>query len=148
MPWQGYFWCYYDEQPGYQIRAMDRTYRDLWSGYLGATLWLDDEDEETIGSASYPWLLRAAKTAKRLGFTPGIYSRRRLWNGDDRESPGDLAPAFGGWPLWLADYDSTGDPRPADLAPFGPPNMLQSPRLGWSVPRLGPHDTNQAYDVD
>jgi len=149
IPWQGYFWCYYDQPPGPSIRALDSAYGDLWAGYHGSTLWLDDEDEETIGEDNYRWLHRAAGTARRLGFTPGIYSRPSLWDGSDRPFPAaGYALEFATWPLWLTAWGLPIGERPSPVAPWLQVTMAQYRQGQLAIPGIGPFDPNVAFGVD
>lgn len=148
IPWQGYHWCYYDQPAGPSVRSLESAFGDIWAGYYGSTLWLDDEDEDSIGEDNYRWLHRAGKAAKRLGFTPGIYTRPSLWNGTDRElAPGILLDEFATWPLWLTAWSSPFGTRPNPIARWSTVTMAQYRQGSLSIPGLGPFDPNAAFGV-
>lgn len=149
VPWQGYFWNYYDEPPGPAIRSLEPAFGDIWAGYHGATLWLDDEDESSIGDDNYRWLRRAGSAARRMGFKPGIYTRPSLWNGTEREvAPGAFLDEFATWPLWLTAWGSPYGTRPNPIGRWESVTMAQYRQGALQIPGLGPFDPNAAFGVD
>lgn len=147
MPWQGYVWCYWRQDPGTLFQDLKSSYGDLWDGYYGRTLWLDDEEKAGLGITNYAWLRSAAWCAELQGFVAGIYTRRSLWDGGSRKLPPGHGLHFAEWRLWLADWDYDGASDVEPLPPFTSVAIVQSPNLPFGVPSISVYDRNQAFHV-
>lgn len=104
IPWQGYLWCYWQDDPvEHWIRATEMLPAG-WPGYHGSGIWLDCEDTPHRPGAAFTWLMAYSHMLALEGFTPGIYTGT-WWV---RQNPAEFAGMRAGYlarmPAWWANY--------------------------------------------
>jgi len=104
IPWQGYLWCYWQDNPvDHWARATEKLPKD-WPGYHSLGIWLDMEDKCDPPLLALSWVYRYKLLLKPEGFEVGVYTGEWWLDAHRSAFTTHLAPIWRTFPLWFANY--------------------------------------------
>lgn len=118
IPWQGYLWCYWRDDPYEHWMAAQEKLPRGWPGYHQLGIWLDMEDACAPAKGALEWVNSYATLLRADGFSPGVYTG--LWW--IRQHAGafydDRGRYWAQYPLWWASYGVTPECQPSSIGPW------------------------------
>lgn len=104
IPWQGYLWCYWDDDPFDHWHRATELLPGEWPSYHQLGIWLDMEDACVPARKSLEWVSAYANLLATDGFVPGVYTGK-WWVDQHRAAfTGHRAKYWATFPVWWARY--------------------------------------------
>lgn len=104
IPWQGYLWCYWDDDPYQHWQLAQERLPAGWAGYHRLGIWLDMEDNCPNAAAALEWVGAYASLLTRDEFVPGVYTGRWWIDQHPAAFAGGRTRYWTQYPLWWASY--------------------------------------------
>lgn len=125
IPWQGYLWAYWSDDPFDHWQRVKERLPEGWHGYYGRNIWIDLEDFEQPAIATLAWVMAYAEMLRAEDFLPGVYLGE-WWADAEREAfEGGRAELWTRYPLWFARYNGYRTCQPQGTAPWASVAMHQ-----------------------
>lgn len=147
IPWQGYLWCYWADDPYDHWASAKEMLPPDWPAYYGSHIWLDMEDRDEYPRHTLEWVNSYASLLRTDGFRPGVYTGLWWLRQHAAAFDGDRGRYWAQYPLWWASYGVQPDCQPSSIGPWQSVAMHQYQSVDHG-PVMGSYDLSLICNVE